>query len=572
MIEIFGHSIGFVNMVFLILILLFIVTQGSWWIGRCYFPGHRICMSVHKNLPRWFEKEKRFLSLFETPSVFGFLCTFLLMGIISLNITLLAQIFELFVPSGQRHTFPFIGTYATFPLIVGLLYALVQVTLSTIRKMKKLRGEPTRSITGAIIITIIVEAGLNFYRAWLLTSGQQPVSPTLWDQVITFGGPILAGFLGIVVPWAEILLSPYAMLEFIQPVIKDVVVLVRLVIGTIFLGLTWIYFGFHDKKPVILPGPVSRLKSDIEKPDEDASMLRSIVDHVENLVSGLKYLPLDKTEFDKRINGLQNIIDKSELGGTNPNFHSIESKISAFNELIDNISNKRQLKESIRRTDKWVRSVYTDAEQAKCGIADLNDTSDRTPHHHRTWKEKHQECHNEFGRAKDLGQTLLQEVGPDSELERLWKEINSAIKGIAVRNGALAEAEIEELNELGAPPAGWDEHERKWNRSVVLPATREALSSIYSRLIGIRNTAGNYLKNLGALEKEFDELFAPPLQEADIEQIKTKLVTMDNRVRRIEKDIGDQLKDWQSEMRSKALRKGYVFLFLSLLLPRRKKL
>src|SRR4030042_4548007 len=147
MIKILDHSFNFLGILISILILLFVITRISWWIFRKYFPGPIFCGKIHRYLQGWFERERKILSYFETPSVFGFLGAFLLVGIISLNVTLLAQIFELFVPPGQRIRIPYIGPYGTFPLIVGLLFALVQVALGTIRKMNKIRGEHTLPIT-----------------------------------------------------------------------------------------------------------------------------------------------------------------------------------------------------------------------------------------------------------------------------------------------------------------------------------------------------------------------------------------------------------------------------------------
>ncbi|MCJ7634814.1 hypothetical protein MUP77_20795 [Candidatus Bathyarchaeota archaeon] len=569
MIKILDHSFNFLGILISILILLFVITRISWWIFRKYFPGPIFCGKIHRYLPGWFERERKVLSYFETPSVFGFLGAFLLVGIISLNVTLLAQIFELFVPPGQRIRIPYIGPYGTFPLIVGLLFALVQVALGTIRKMNKIRGEHTLPITLVIVVTIAIEGGLNFYRAWLLTSGQQPISPTLWDQVITFGGPLLAGFLGVVVPLVEILLSPYAMLEFLQPVIKDTVIAIRFFLSSVLLGLTWIYFGFHDKKPVFLPGPVSRLRSDVKEPVEETFLFKNEVDLIDQSARELDGLSSGIKQFYGKIGELRSNVVSSESRGTDSSLDDIQVQVGEFNNLVDNIVNRRQLREAIRKLRKWSRSVYMDADLERCSIRDLDTTMGKISEHHTIWQEKHRRFQSDLNRTRNRCQTLAQQIEPGSQLDSLCAEINYALKGMTIPYKVLTTAEIEELERLGAPSESEDKHEREWHRDV-LAATRKELDSVSSQLPSMRNSVRKYSSDLVALETSVQTI--QDLQEVEIQQLRKKLVEMDNRLTKIEEDIRDQLKDWRSEMRSKALQMWSISIFMSLVLPWRQKI
>jgi hypothetical protein len=60
-----------------------------------------------------------------------------------------------------------------------------------------------------------------------------------------------------------VLLGGYAMLEFIMPVIKDVVIIIRFLGGTFLIGVAVILFGFHGT--VELPAPVVRLRDKVNR-------------------------------------------------------------------------------------------------------------------------------------------------------------------------------------------------------------------------------------------------------------------------------------------------------------------
>jgi len=82
---------------------VFAISQISWWLFGRYFPSWRLCMLVHRNSRSWLARERKVLRHMEAPTVLGFIYTALLIPIILLNVTLLAQVFELFVETAGFH-------------------------------------------------------------------------------------------------------------------------------------------------------------------------------------------------------------------------------------------------------------------------------------------------------------------------------------------------------------------------------------------------------------------------------------------------------------------------------------
>jgi hypothetical protein len=561
MINVLGHSFSPAGLILSVLILVFLITQAIWWIGRIfgkfwYFPSHSICMSVHKNIKKWFKKTTEVLTLLVTPNVNGFICAVLLLGIISLNVTLLAQIWELFLPPGERLTFPLIGTYATFPLIAGLLYALVQVAFSTVWKRKERSGERTLGITMLLILSITVEAGLNFYRAWLLTSGGQQISPTLWDQVIMFGGPILAGFLGLLVPTAEIVLSPYAILEFIEPVIKDAVIIVRFLASTIFLTLTWIFFGFHNPKPVIIPVAVKRVKLEVEKLQKEESRLTRKVEELKQLVRDLKSSPIGAMQLEAQVADL-----KSKVGLLES---EVLDKIEKFDEYILDIDDKRSLNIAKLDIKEWIESIRVKIEPINSHTQDISDAAGRFKQNYDTLQNETNKYLDAVINVKSDTEAIKQQLNSDCSLRRLLTDIKLVLMGNDNPSGELSKAEIEDLREIIIPID--DTYENEWNR-LVLSKIREILDFASVECERINNTLNNYSRTLnnlqGQIEKKLNENGI--LDQTELEEMQKCLVDMDNNVMGNREKIRNRIKIWRGDMSSKAWKLRAVILFVTLM-------
>ena len=234
-----------IEVVLLILAALFIITQLSWWIFKYPVPNYKFCFSVHKNIIGWFVSVSKLWELREIPTVFGGFAFAMMVSILIMNITLLAMVFEMDLPPSERITIPFIGSFGIYALMAGALFGLVQVAFGLLFEMRKKENNSTVWVIIIIIVTIVFECGLTSWRGLMLPSAEQLISPTLWDQAILFGGPILSGLLGVVIPLSAILLGPYAIFQFVEPIVKNIILSFRISLSYIGLGVLWILFGYH---------------------------------------------------------------------------------------------------------------------------------------------------------------------------------------------------------------------------------------------------------------------------------------------------------------------------------------
>ena len=234
-----------IEIVLLIFASLFIITQVSWWIFHYPWPNRPFCNSVNKKINGWFTNINKLWQLFEIPTFFGLLALIMIIPIFIMNISLLALVL-VGIPPGNTIIIPFIGSFGIYALMAGTLFALVQVSFGLILQMRKRENSPTQGMIILIILTIVFESGMYVWRALMLTSGEQLISPTLWDQAILFGGPILSGLLGVMIPVMFISLVPYGFFDFIEQIVKDIVLFVRISLSYIALGIIWILFGFHS--------------------------------------------------------------------------------------------------------------------------------------------------------------------------------------------------------------------------------------------------------------------------------------------------------------------------------------
>gem|GEM_PF-5626458 len=562
--EMLGQFLSPFWLAFSILALLLVITRVSWWTGHWYFPGRAFCMPVHKNLPRWFEGVRRVLNSFETPTVPGLLSAALLLAIVVLNVTLLAQMFELWLPSGYRIRIPYIGTYGTFPLIAGFLFGLSQVAFSVLRKMASAKGQRAIHLVVIIAVTIAFEAGLNLYRTRLLTSGAEPASPTFWDSLVFNGGPILAGFLGVIVPVAEVLLSPPAVLEFLQPVITDIVVSVRFLFSSTFLGLVWLFFGFHDKKPVALPGPVGRLMQRIKGLKHDAASLKVTLEEVRGMALG--NAPPAIGQFHHEVSELRGSAKTLNLAPTVTEPGDFREKSSSFNELVDGIADRRSLHSTIRDINSWSSVLDSEAELVKSGIEDIDRRVRKAYDKHSVFQKSYDEYRHRLDRARACCKSLMQQTVSNSEWERLHSAVASAIGGKLLPNAGLAPAEADELREIGSLRGHRTEHEKEWGL-LVLGAVNKELLSVSSESATIKSIVTECCNDLDLLEAQMSDRPQPPL-ETEVTQIKRDLVLLDNRIAELEEKLRGHLSGWRSELRTKAFKLHAFVVFARLTLPR----
>lgn len=556
----FGHSI--LGNVLLVLLALAVVAWGAWWANRWYFPSAILCMAVHKILPRIFEKELRLLSRLESPSVIGFLTALLLPTLICLNVSLLAQVFELFVPPGQRITFPLIGSYATFPLIVGLLFALSQVALATVRKIQKQEGQKGRWVLALMIVTVIVEVGLNIYRAFLLTSGKQLISPTIWDQVFVYGGPGLAGLLGFIVPTTEMLLSPYALVQFVQPAIKDVAILLHSLLAFALMAISWLLFGFHNRSPVTLPAPVGRLRDEQDDLKAQQSALIAAVARIRESLRRIDEPPPGVRELETRLARLKDKVNAVQLRGSNGNAGTLAEGVRAFDATIATITDKRAVRLTLVKIQGWTSQLRSDLEPRGNEVEVLDRVLGDVRERHSSWSKQLTEVRTAIDDTRALMEKL---VSCESSIGAEARDIASVLHGDPSPGVKLPMAEVAELQTLVIPPGDWDRHDKVWGQRR-LAASEEVLQEAFKQLKSAELTVADCSRTLDQIQAGLPCQGELP-DEDHTGRLSEELVDLHTSIRQTEKSLRDQVKLWRRDLRSKALSTRAVGLYAQLLAP-----
>ena len=306
-----------------LLILLPILAWSIWIIGRIfrkywYFPQSRVCLYFHNNLPSWWKNAGKLLFYKpENLNVLGFILTLLWPLIVGMNLTLLAQIFELITPGGKRIVLSLVGTYSTLPLIMGILWAVSQAVLGILFEHVKSKGAKI-GIFVIASLTVVAETGLAIWRAWIISTGQEMISPTIWDKAMFIGGPLLAGILGFIIPVVEIVSSSIAFPHFIEPMVKGILRWIAGLIVGIWCCYSWLTFGFHEPPPqprrwVQLPSSIRDLLSNIKKIKKELKKLNETPKEVSSKIGNINKLLGDVKSYgdlEKEIDKLEKEKDK----------------------------------------------------------------------------------------------------------------------------------------------------------------------------------------------------------------------------------------------------------------------
>jgi hypothetical protein len=355
----------------------------SWAFFRVHFWGGDLGIAVKNKLPLWLQKGIDLL--IEKPenlSTFGVFLMFIWILIIFLNVLLLAQVFELFFDSGSRILFPLVGSYTVVPLIMGVLLAFSQTAFKIIFDRGESKG--IKVLLAVIIcVAVLTEGGLSAFRAWMLTIGKEAVSPSLWDMIMLRGGPILAGFLGLIVPLAEIFTGAIAFKEGVEPLVET---LTRWVGGLLILFMTaivwWIFF---IPEIIVLPDSIAFLRDKFRKVMNGSNELKIKSDTLKEEVSRLGRMPKDFQTFIKETEGLENII--IERGGKwEKNSDELELKINHAGSLSDFESLKRKEFRSLQAL------MFKDFKETLIKINQLYDAIKIECGNIRIWNKKVQRC------------------------------------------------------------------------------------------------------------------------------------------------------------------------------------
>jgi hypothetical protein len=474
MIEILGYSFGLFEIIFWLVLSMGILARIVWYTGlsvgrKWYFPEILICRLVHNNLPVWSKTARNLFSKHPRITVLGFVLTPIWFLLVGLNILLLAQVLEVFFGAGKRITLiPWVGSYAVFTLVLGILYAVSETVLAVL--YDHLKSKSTKILLLMVIgIMIVAESGLAYYRAWLISTGNQMLSPSLWDTVMYRVGPFLAALIGLCVPISETFTGKYSFQEFIEGIIEASVRWVGGVMVGIWCVLNYLLFGFHR----IHPGPpesdgylgrltpttprwLKRLMRRFRSLKLKGDSLNTIVMRLYKRSRSLPDLPKSVEQLRNDLCSLQNG-DTISISALREKGHQGQTLIEDRLILLKDYSQQEQLR---TRIEDYKRTVQNESKvlrlRANLIVAQMN----RAP---RIFK-KRQRAIRRFNRplirAEKKRLTLiqllldlenqLQDVSkvytmPDLPINQVNGNINNVVEGllekISVTKGSLFEAE-----------------------------------------------------------------------------------------------------------------------------------
>lgn len=423
---------------------LFLLSQLSWWLlGEKYFPSKQLCYFVHWNYRGWFAKEHKFFSNnLAKVTVFGFLATVLLAGIVPLNVSILAQVFSVFFPENEETIIlPVIGEYMIFPLLIGLLYALVELALSALRDYRKDLKQSTLGVTLTIGAMIFVEMGLNIYRS-VIMAGNTTIARTFWDNLLGIGGPVLAGFLGFVVPLATVLLGAYAMMDFIMPMIQNAAVVIHAALFNTVYAILFLLFGWHPKTVIEIPRQVQRLS-------DETSDFKTQADELQSQYNQILPLYASITNLAKR----GSLPLKEEMEGLERSIRRMEEKLALkqpahleHNETTyyPGIASKPELKQAIEETKDEIRTHQTARTTNRSRIKSLSSKV-------ATFDDTQKKLQTEWQRCSAAWNLLAQKLAAlEQRLQKLGtveycEAINAILRREPIVSSLLSKADCDDL-------------------------------------------------------------------------------------------------------------------------------
>lgn len=531
--------------VILIMGVLLFVAHASWWIGRFYFPNANICQTVHKNQPRWYRTCVGFLKAKPTgATVVGFFATPLWPCFVFLNVLLLAQVFEMFFPGGARIPFPWVGTYSVFPLIMGVLYAGSQMAFGIMHGHSEKKSGKALLVL-VICITIIVEMGLAYYRARLLSTGEEMISPTMWDKIMLEWGPVLAGLLGFIVPIAEITLGRLAFMNFIEPMAPVVLRWAGGFLGMIGTFIAWILFGFHHRPPIILLHTIAELRNSARDLERKTKRFQQELTNLVATKSSLQHPPNGYEHLQGKFEQLDKEAKEAKAAWENK-INKLLEAVKSSGELSKLQQIEHQLRDLKLNIQQRTEKIQTDIELIGESIDTLRkELSDWT---------KHVDAFD--AKLLNLENSLNALYVIPDRLKRLAQDINAAWQNGNVSQPVLTPAQKIELQELHkSAEKHKDEIERKWARDH-LNYSKEVVNEVLEEKLPVVERVlndGKIQALRGLCENAKQQAQSQP-KPAMLNQTEANIIALDKMIARGRKISLHDIKMVMRELRSKRSR------------------
>jgi hypothetical protein len=382
-----------------------------------YCPSPRLCFTVHENRIIWLKKAKELVGRKLNATVDGFFLLPVWIGIIGLNVLLLAQVLDTVFPGGDRIRLPHVGTYTVVPLILGILYAISETVLAIISEDLKTKFSRV-SVRGLVGLMLLGEAGLAWYRVWLINAGQVMISPTMIDNVMMqSGGPLAAG-IAFCVGFAETLSGRFSFRDFVESFSRASLSWLGGLILWLWSGVTWWLFDFH--RPPITKEVIETLGQMKIIPPWLPQLERA----ANNLEQQIKSLGVQVSELDKRHRSLPNAPDPADhivhevqqlKSGTDRTSVTVvkngwRRQVDLFREEIAKVTSVQRLTLFAVRMKSFSKTIVQDVEKLAAAGAAVADTVQRSPRQHDQWQRTVQQFNDELVVANRKRQPLQNEV------------------------------------------------------------------------------------------------------------------------------------------------------------------
>ena len=490
-------QLGPVEWVVLVFIGLFLVTRLPWWLGKVCVPSPVFSERVRADAPVWRAKAASWITGF--PSVVdakSFLATAFWPAIFGLNLVLLAQSLEMFMPGAGRVEVPYLGSYTWLSLLAAVLYSVSQTVFAVFA------GESGKKSISAIFLLMVfvsigVEMSLAGYRSWLIITSQVEVDQTAADAILSKGVAITM-FISFIVSMAHTALGFVSLPKFIFPLVNYAP---KLLGGIIFWFASWFtvfFFGFHPGYNV--PLAISGLREDA------ASLKRNVLESLNKcklLLKALTELLVPFSELQAEVRSLVPAAHsvrsawKQKSLDIGPKIASLpENKAEAKVILTSAIDDLKELKSTV---DRHVREQVERGERLCSKLKKLPDASAEA-------MKTYEEVKTLIKILPDQGNQML------DRLRGLVAKVDSYLKVILVgiEVGAIPDHNDRELDELRQASINAKLRTERARVNKILHLSTTILGKTKEELLGLQISLAELEHAFVVLREKSAAAVAPP--------------------------------------------------------------
>jgi hypothetical protein len=390
--EILNHLLIGIGIVFVLILLCGLYARRKWRLGlqsnkSSFWPDENTCRGVQQGLPKWRTKAKELLTYRPVATPVGFLLSVIWLAVISINVFILAQVLELFFPGGEKVKVPWFGIYTFIPLVLGGLYAFSETIIAILHEVFKSKWGKIGLVI-LIVLMILAEGYLAYYRTWLIRLGDEPMSPTMVDAVMFKSGPILSALIALFVATSETLGGRFSFQLFIDGTIKASISWLGGIIVWIWCGVAYWLFGFlppiETEKTTIFVEPawLTNLRKESNDLDE---RVRSLVTRTNDLLKRSERLPQQPKTIDSYQRDMESLC-VGEGSGIRITKTKWEEAVRLTESELREIRSFRQLSRTKDHIKTSHKAIIRDVESIQTKVNLLYEQISRVPKEFEHWQ------------------------------------------------------------------------------------------------------------------------------------------------------------------------------------------